>query len=912
MREGPEEHSASDGSIDFSGYSLAQLHDLRGMLDRISFPKNFANLIEEIERRRVAADSQPTAPDAAQEALQPESIGRFTRHDGWRGWLQALRRRATIFGAGVLEVTPEIVRLLGSRRSWLGVAGPGEYTAPIACIRNAAVYGAELRFEIKHGLWPTKTVTFEAASPEQAHAILARLPERQSTGFERRWRETREFNDRLNALGRRHWVTPALVLANGLVFAAMLVAARNYAPDMDRILDWGANFGPLTTSGQWWRLVASMFLHGSWAHLLLNMWVLWHVGRLTERLFGSAAFAFLYFATGICGSLTRTVWDPAIVSLGASGAIFGVVGALLAVLLHKRAGIPRSIAFAHWPSTLLFALFNLLGGLFDPLIDNAVHLGGFLSGGLFGWSLVRPIDSAARRAFPFRQVASATALAVLLGAAFFSHLRTAGGQASVTERYMLDRPWYSRGEIENLQLWNELTMRASTGTISEFELAETFDKEIVPFWKDASGRLEREAEGVPEAQRSFDKMLREFVRLRLAWAEAIVAGARSRDASKGAEITRLAAESQKVLAGLIRFSLRANLDQRPRALAHSGVVVRIRNYFSAGSGECIKPPAESGELPAFSDAVNDGPKVRAMAGCRAQHLFVTSDYQALEDLMSSSARTLADSPDGGSTLSGVLAGLDDYFEYGPKELEQVMGRTSDWRRSVNNPVGAELTEILLFRDWAWSARGHGYSNSVSRQNWEVFAMRLEMAAAGLRDIRASASVNPLWYQLALQVGADQQVGQQELDQLFAEAVERFPDYLPIYAARMRPIMPRWGGTLEELDGFIRSAADSGRGTLDADERYAQLYAAYAGMERDEINIFAAGNADWPRIQDGFDRLRRRYSRSDAILNLYAKMACTAGDAEKYHALRAAIGDRRSSLVWSGKRTLESCARLFEM
>jgi len=907
---GEEENpSPGDGAIDFSGYSLSQLHDLRGLLDRAAFPQNFANLVAEIERREAAATAEaPVDPTAG--TSEPRLIGRFTRHDGWRGWVQALRRRSPVYGAGVVEIAADEVRLGGNRRTWLGVGAPGDYVALLDQVRNAALDGTALRFEVKRRLLPARTVIFDASSASHAQKLLARLPQRRSSGFEKRWRETRDFQQRLHALGGRHWVTPALVAANVLVFLATLIASKSYEPDGNRMLEWGANLGLMTASGQWWRTVSAMFLHGGWLHLLLNMWVLWNVGRLAERLFGSAAFAFLYFATGICGSLTRIVWEPSIASVGASGAIFGVLGALLAMLFHRGARIPRSIALAHWPSTLLFVLFNLFNGYFDPLIDNAAHVGGLLSGLLLGWALVRPVDVESRRTFPARQVATAAIVCVVLGAAFFAHLRTAGGQVSVAERYLLDRSWYARGEAENLELWNQMIMRASSGNVSDAELGETFETKIVPFWKDAKRHLEAESKQVPAAQRPLDQGLREFVRLRLAWAEAIVAQARDRNGSHTAEILKLASDTSKALAVITRFNLRAHFDQRPRALASSRAMVKLRNLF-VESGDCVQAPPSFEPQLAFSDAPGDGPRMRHGAGCKAQEYFVTGDYQALEDLVHDSATHLADLRDGGSTLSGVFGGMDTFFDYSGNSIESLLGRTSDWRRSVKDAIGSELIEVQLFRTWAWSARGSGYANSVSRQSWEVFGMRLEMAAAGLEEIRARATVNPLWYQLALQLGGDQQMGTEEIDRLFEEGVQRFPDYLGIYGARMRLLMPRWGGTVGELDAFIQAAADAHRGTLDPDERYAQLYAAYSGMEEDELNIFAAGNADWARVQEGFKRLRQRYPRSDFILNQYAKLACVAGDAEKYGALRPFALTRNSSLAWSKKRSPESCDALFK-
>ncbi|HET9862294.1 MAG TPA: rhomboid family intramembrane serine protease [Steroidobacteraceae bacterium] len=917
MGEEEQEQPPGDGAIDFRGYSLKQLYDLRGLLDRHAFPQNFAKLLAEIALRE-----STVAPEAAPEA-SPESapmdpaaavtppVGRFTRHDGWRGWLQALGRRSPVYGSGMIEITAEEVKLSGYRRTWLGIGTPAECVYSLEHVRNAAIDGAALRFEIKRRWRPARKVCFDPGGLVQAQEALARLPRRHSAGFEKRWRENRDFHERLRRLGQRHWITPALVIANILVFLATLIASKSYEPDPSRMLDWGANLGLMTTTGQWWRTVTAMFLHGGWLHLLLNMWVLWNVGRLVERVYGSVMFAFLYFATGICGSLTRIVWEPSIASVGASGAIFGVLGALLAVmLLHRSARIPRSIALAHWPSTLLFVLFNLINGWLEPFIDNAAHVGGLLSGLLLGAALVRPVDIAARHTFPARQVAAGALVCTLLGAAFFAHLRTAGGQVSVAERYMLDRAWYAREEAENLALWNQMVIGASTGSISEAYLADTFETQIVPFWKSATQRLEAASKDIAEAQRPLDRGLREYAGLRLAWAEMIVQQARDPDGEHLAEIYKLAADANKTLAAVSRFNMRAHFDQRPRALASSRPVVKLRNLF-VESGKCAHQPPRPGWPSGFSDAPGDGPRMRYDAGCRAQRYFVTGDYQALEDLISDGGKRLADLRDGSSTLSGVFNGLDAYYDYGDSSFEVLMGRTSDWRRSLKEAIGAELAEVQLLRAWAWSARGHGYANSVSRQNWEIYGMRLEMAAAGLEEIRARATRSPLWYQLALQLGGDRQMSSQEMDELFEEAVKRFPDYLGIYTARMRMMMPRWGGTVGELDSFIQGAADSRRGTLDADERYAQLYAAYSGMEEDELNIFAAGNADWSRVQEGFVRLRQRYPRSDFILNLYAKMACVAGDAGTYAALRPYAAARASSQAWSSKRSIETCDAMFK-
>ena len=185
-----------------------------------------------------------------------------------------------------------------------------------------------------------------------------------------------------------------------------------------------------------------------------------------------------------------------------------------------------------------------------------------------------------------------------------------------------------------------------------------------------------------------------------------------------------------------------------------------------------------------------------------------------------------------------------------------------------------------------------------------------MAAAGLEELRDRAKSNPYWYQLALDSALDRQAGDEEMDRLFAAGARDFPDYLPIYSSRLRALMPRWSGTIEGVEAFIHEASAQHPGRLSPDERYAVLYALYLRLEEDAINVFAAGNADWPRIQDGFLALRRRYPRSDLILNQFAKFSCMAGDEQQYRQLRPYIEDRWSSTAWSETKSVQKCDAMF--
>ena len=187
--------------------------------------------------------------------------------------------------------------------------------------------------------------------------------------------------------------TVALVAANVLVFAAMLANGAGLWHSPNHVqLAWGAGFGPATKDGQWWRLGTAMFLHFGLVHLGMNMWALWDGGRLVERLYGSLRFAGIFLASGLTGNLLSLIIaaDRA-VSGGASGAIFGIYGALLVWLWRERRTVHPTEFRWLFGGAALFSAATIGLGLLIPGIDNAAHIGGRVSGALLGAAAARPL-----------------------------------------------------------------------------------------------------------------------------------------------------------------------------------------------------------------------------------------------------------------------------------------------------------------------------------------------------------------------------------------------------------------------------------------------------------------------------------------------------------------------------------------
>jgi rhomboid protease GluP len=158
-------------------------------------------------------------------------------------------------------------------------------------------------------------------------------------------------------------LTQVIFGANVMVFVAMVIAS---GPSLDfngQVMEhFGANIGPYTLSGQWWRLLTYMFLHGGLMHIGFNMWCLWDLGQLCESLYGRATFAALYLITGIAGGLASIAWNPGVVSVGASGAIFGLAGALIASFYLGEFSLPKVAIQGTLRSLVVFVGFNVLFG----------------------------------------------------------------------------------------------------------------------------------------------------------------------------------------------------------------------------------------------------------------------------------------------------------------------------------------------------------------------------------------------------------------------------------------------------------------------------------------------------------------------------------------------------------------------
>lgn len=327
-------------------------------------------------------------------------------------------------------------------------------------------------------------------------------------------------------------VTQCLIGVNLLVFLAMLVNGAGLWHSSNSVqLAWGANFGPATQDGEWWRLGSALFLHFGLLHLLMNMWALWDGGQLVERMYGHVRFAAIYFLSGVAGNLLSLVshHDQAI-SGGASGAIFGVYGALLVCLWRERGQLhPEEFRWLFWGASA-FALVTIVLGLLIPGIDNAAHCGGFLAGLLSGVGLARALIPG--EIVPWRPrlfAGGAFAAALLLLVSLIPPPAYHWSEEAMARKEISE---FLKGDAAISRAWQDILKESRRSGATFDELAGRIDTAIGDRYEESFEQLSQLPDNPALPSAAMLKKLRQYAGLRRDSSRSLAEGLRSKDSRK--------------------------------------------------------------------------------------------------------------------------------------------------------------------------------------------------------------------------------------------------------------------------------------------------------------------------------------------------------------------------------------------
>ncbi len=330
------------------------------------------------------------------------------------------------------------------------------------------------------------------------------------------------FFNELDSATPRSVFVPVLIAINVAVYVWMVIRGVDWwNPDADETIRWGVDFWPLTTTGEWYRLMTSAFVHFGIFHIALNMWALYAVGKFTERLFGNVFFLLIYLFSAVLSGLSSIWWNHEAAAAGASGAIFAIYGALMAYLLFQRAAFPSGAVARLLRSTTGFVLLNVAFGFSVAGISNAAHLGGLASGFMLGAVMARPLNPARRRRQTIPKLLAGAALGAAMTFAGVALIPKAMPQqrAEIDFQFALTdlAPDQSHADTAAKALLDQW----SDGKLSNGEFANQIDQQVIPVWARITARLKE----IPVAEDSTQRpvylavlaesegRLREFTRI---------------------------------------------------------------------------------------------------------------------------------------------------------------------------------------------------------------------------------------------------------------------------------------------------------------------------------------------------------------------------------------------------------------
>lgn len=356
-------------------------------------------------------------------------------------------------------------------------------------------------------------ITAVVPSHSTSEIVLPEVPPPKPTKAEVVRQEAAAFNRTLKEITPRVVIAWWLLGANVLVFILMtLFGVDFFDPSGADLLRWGAEYGPRTSSGESWRLFTSMFVHIGILHLAFNMIVLMYVAPTLERMFGHIGFLLTYLIAGLAGSWWAFFYNPMQIHAGASGAIFGLYGALLAQLLLNRKVIPPHVLANLRNYVLFFIAYNLVQSL-RPNISLAAHVGGLVGGFFCGFALATRFGPHARVAHATRQVAVLLgSVVLLLGGVAFADTRYANLSPLVA---LLDQGYATIHRFDNAQ------EKSRNNQLDDADFAKLIERELLPKWKNTRAALAQLKPVPPSLNRNVEAIV-DYMVLRQEHWEALV------------------------------------------------------------------------------------------------------------------------------------------------------------------------------------------------------------------------------------------------------------------------------------------------------------------------------------------------------------------------------------------------------
>jgi hypothetical protein len=369
---------------------------------------------------------------------------------------------------------------------------------------------------------------------------------------------------------------------------------------------------------------------------------------------------------------------------------------------------------------------------------------------------------------------------------------------------------------------------------------------------------------------------------------------------------------------------RAEMHTGPR-LRHSAVPARIYNlreipfpeFWMKSSaialflGAFLCGAATAQPAPAVPEAAPpETPAFFKEPSWLGQDYFNKDSFAKLDALVADYVKSGTRTDDGRFALYMLTSSLEEWFGLWTAEQDGSTAQKLDaWNKENPGSAMQPIVAAMQMHRTAWRVRGGGYSSTVTEEGWRLFRERDRRAWQILMDHKKESSVIPTWYELAISIGGEIDISDDELRKLFDEGIRRHPGYHPIYFTFARQFTPRWGGNYADADAFILEQTKA-KTNPEGEILYARLYWLMDQYEDGSPSFFEDSLVSWRRMRSGFERMMLAYPKSAWNQANFAVYACRARDATTYALLRPKINAGQFQAAAPEGISLEVCDARF--
>ncbi|WP_144394402.1 DUF4034 domain-containing protein [Pleionea sediminis] len=298
------------------------------------------------------------------------------------------------------------------------------------------------------------------------------------------------------------------------------------------------------------------------------------------------------------------------------------------------------------------------------------------------------------------------------------------------------------------------------------------------------------------------------------------------------------------------------------------------------------------------DANSIGNEIRE----QSKQLLLNKQFTALNKMSHRFVEKQSRLPDGRWKIT-FMSFLGDLDKNNSKtSFERNMSLVNEWIKETPNAPLAYLTKAKLWISYAFVARGERYAHSVPKDKWPIFYERIRRAREVLETSKVITQDHPVFYTTMISIAKLQGWREEELRTIYDRGTSKFPGYYFIYFYVADYYLPRWQGSKQKLREFVEDAVERSK-KQEGMTLYARIYwylkwALY-------VRTFQPGNAEWPKMKQGFTRIMKDYPNSTWNLNSFAFYACLAEDWKKGKELLARI-KKPNMAIWGDKHMVASC------